>query len=315
MTTPQPRFDLSALTRPSGAFAMVAVDQREALRLMFAGGARALPDGSVPEEVRESVPDSVLTDFKITATRELSPYASGVLVDKQFAFDAVVRAGVVAPTCGLIAAADRFVPGSGEVVTDSVIDTDITADAVREQGAVAMKLLVVWRPDEDPARRIDMVERFVDRCADGGLVSIIEPVSRAPRGAGRWDEQAWNDGVLAAARELGGLGADLYKGEVPRHGVGPEDDIRRDCATLTEAVRSPWVVLSSGVPADAFPRAVQLACEQGASGFLAGRAVWRDCVGAEDLTAALRTDAVRRLRELGDLVDACAHPIPGGPAA
>ena len=155
------RFGISALARPSGGFAMLAVDQREALRLMFAGDAKPESDGSVGEAIRRAVPDSVLTDFKVTATEELTPHASAVLVDKQFAFDAIVRAGAVAPGCGLIAAADRFVPGYGEAVTDSVLDDEVRADEVRAQGAVAMKLLVVWRPDGEPARRIDLVESFV----------------------------------------------------------------------------------------------------------------------------------------------------------
>lgn len=294
------RYDLSALARPSGGFAMLAVDQREALRLMFAGTASPEGDGSVPPSVHAAFPDDVLTRFKVTATEMLSPYASGVLVDKQLAFDAVVEADVVAPGCGLIAAADRFVPGPGEVVSDAVLDEDVSPENVREQGAVAMKLLVVWRPDEPPLRRIGMVERFVQRCRDAGLLSIIEPVSRAPRGGGPWD---WDAGVLAAAKELGRLGADLYKAEVPLHGNGSDDEVRRACAGLSARIGSPWVVLSSGVPTDEFPRAVRLACHAGASGFLAGRAVWRLCVGAADLEYALRTSAVPRLRRLAEIVD------------
>lgn len=292
--------DLSALARPSGGFAMLAVDQREALRLMFAGDVPPEPDGSVPGWVRERYDDDTLRRFKLRATELLSPYASGVLVDKQFGLDAVLDAGAVAPGCGLIAAADEFIHGDGETVRDSVLDERIDAAALRARSAVALKLLVVWRPDEPPEPRIAMVRRFVRRCQDAGLLSIIEPVSRAPRSGGDWN---WNDGVLAAARELGALGADLYKAEVPLHGKGSDDEVRRDCARLGEHIDSPWVVLSSGVPAEEFPRAVRLACTQGASGFLAGRAVWRSCVGAADLDHALRTEAVPRLRQLAEIVD------------
>lgn len=293
-------YDTTALRRPSGAFAMLAVDQREAMRLMFAGDAAPLADGSVPPEVLAAVPDETLTRFKVEAARVLTPYASGVLIDTQFAFDAAVDAGAVAPGCGLIVGADRFVPGNGEVVTDAVLDEDVRPEVARARGAVAMKLLVVWRPDEEPRRRIEMVERFVARCADAGLVSIIEPVSKAPRAGGAFD---WNAGVHAAARELGALGADLYKAEVPLRGEGSADEIRRGCAALTSAIDSPWVVLSSGVAADEFPRAVELACREGASGFLAGRAVWRGCIGAPDLTEALTVDAVPRLQRLAAVVD------------
>jgi sulfofructosephosphate aldolase len=147
---------------------------------------------------------------------------------------------------------------------------------------------------------IALATRFVNRCRAAGLISIIEPVSRRPRDGRAWDRE---HGVLAAARELGALGADLYKAEVPLCGTGPEAGIRRRCAELTETIASPWVVLSSGVPRDAFPRAVELACQEGASGFLAGRAVWRPVIGAPDIDAALREDAVPRLRHLAAIVD------------
>jgi sulfofructosephosphate aldolase len=267
---------------------MLAVDQREAMRAMFA------------EHTPGPVPDQTLTRFKVEATRVLSPYASGVLVDRQFAFDAVTAAGAVAPGCGLIAAADRLIPGADEIVGAVEIDTEVVPAEVKAAGAVALKLLVLWRPDEAPDKRVAMVEEFVAMCRAAGLISIVEPVSRKPLDGRPWD---WADGVLAAAKELGSLGADLYKAEVPLHGEGDDAEILRGCEQLTAAIGSPWVVLSSGVRADLFPRAVELACKAGASGFLAGRAVWRDVIDAPDLGRALATEAVDRLRRLGDVVD------------
>lgn len=283
--------DLSVLARPSGGFAMLALDQRESMRAMFA------------EHQNTPVTDEQLTEFKLRAAAALSAHASGVLLDRQFALDRAVAQGVVAPDCGLIAAADEFLPDERELVADVRIDHAVDPDRMRRLGAVALKLLVVWRPDEDPRTRVAMVQDFVARCRRAGLVSIIEPVSRAPRRQDRDRDWDWDAGVLAAARELGSLGADLYKAEVPLHGDGTEPEVRRRCAALTEAVASPWVVLSSGVGQDRFPRAVELACREGASGFLAGRAVWRSVIAAADLDAALRREAVPRLRRLADIVD------------
>jgi sulfofructosephosphate aldolase len=280
---------ISALTRPSGGFAMLAVDQREAMRLMF------------QEHQDAPVPDEQVTAFKLAATRTLTPYASAVLLDRQFVLDRALDEQAVAPDCGLIVAADRFIPGPGEVVGDVAIDEDVDPAHYAARGAVAMKLLVLYRPDVAPAVRIALVEDFLDRCRTAGLVSIVEPVARAPLGGGDWDR---DEGVLAAAAELGRLGADLYKAEVPLRGAGPEQEIRRRCARITELVDSPWVVLSSGVAQDAFPRAVELACREGADGFLAGRAVWQSCIGAQDPDACLRQEAVSRLQRLGEVVDA-----------
>jgi sulfofructosephosphate aldolase len=222
------------------------------------------------------------------------------LIDKQFAFDQAVATGVVDPACGLIAAADHFIAGPDEFVADVEIDTAVVPEVVRDQGAVALKLLVIHRPDGDPDARIRMVEEFVGRCRSAGLISIIEPVSKAPRDGREWD---WDDGVLAAARELGALGADLYKAEVPLHGQGDAAEIHRRCEAITEAVDSPWVVLSSGVPHEIFPDAVRIACTAGASGFLAGRAVWASVIGSDDVERDLRAISVPRLEYLGAVVD------------
>ncbi len=291
--TSSPTLDLLApLRRPSGAFAMLAVDQREAMRAMFA------------EHQDEPVTDQQLVDFKVEATRVLSPYASGVLVDKQFALDRVIEQQAVHPSCGLIVSADRFVPGNGEFVTDVVIDDTVDPAHYRDHGAVAMKLLVIHRPDGDPAVRGSMVEAFVDLCHGAGLAAIIEPLAKAPRDGRAWD---WDECVVEAARELGPLGADLYKAEVPLKGSGTRDELRRACERITDVLPTPWVCLSSGVPADRFPGAVEAACDAGAQGFLAGRAVWAGVIGSDDLSRDLRSDAVPRLERLCAVVDAAVR--------
>ncbi len=283
---------VDALTRESGALAMLAVDQREALRVMTAQ-ARGCPV--------EAVTDADLTTFKVTATELLSPYASAVLIDHQFGWQPVLDAGVTAPTCALISSADHFVPSVDELVSDAVIDPTVDFARVRQQGAVAVKLLVVWRQEGDPGRRRETVSEFVRRARESGLVSIIEPVTRAPRAGGGWDREA---DIVAAAVELGDLGADVYKAEVPTLGRGSDEEIEKHCRHITEAVQGgDWVVLSSGVDADRFPEAVRVACSAGARGFLAGRAVWASVVGADNLRERLERNAAPRLQRLCQVVD------------
>ncbi|MBW4032969.1 MAG: aldolase [Acidobacteria bacterium] len=278
---------LADLKRPSGGFAMLAVDQREALRNMLADHQDA------------PVSDDQVRQFKLTAARVLSPFASAILIDRQFALDQAIEQHVVAPGCGLIASADHFDSAHGELVGEVTIDRKIDPVRLRAQGVVALKLLVLYRPDGGADERVEMVHEFIDICANAGLVSIIEPVSRQPLDGSVWD---WNDGILAAAQELGSLGADLYKAEVPFHGQADESVIRSACRELTRTIEGEWVVLSSGVAEDDFPSAVEWACAEGASGFLAGRAVWASSIGADDLEGTLRTKALERLRRLDAVV-------------
>lgn len=270
---------------------MLAVDQREALRVMMTEAT-----GSATP-----ISDAELVEFKLTAARILSPHASAVLIDRQFAFDRAVDAEVIAPGCGLISSADHFVPAHGELVGEVVIDRLVDPARVRDRGAVALKLLVLHRPDQPAGARRHMVDEFVAICDDAGLASIIEPVCRPPLDATlAWDH---DDAIVGAAEELGRRGADLYKGEMPSHGRGDETEMRERCRAISATVGSPWVILSSGVAEVDFPGAVELACEEGASGFLAGRAVWASCLRAPDVSACLRGPAADRLRRFAEVAD------------
>lgn len=269
---------------------MLAVDQREGLRAMMAAH----------QPVPVPVPDEALTAFKLQAIRVLTPYASAVLIDRELAWEQAISTHAAAPGCGLIAAADVLISSPAELVADVEIDDLVVPEAVAAQGAVAMKLLVLWRPGDAAAPRVAMVGDFVARCRRAGLIAVVEPVVRRPRDGSAWDREA---AILSAARELGDRGQDIYKGEVPLFGTGAEAEIRHAYAAIARVVRGPWVVLSSGVPQDAFSRAVEWACREGASGFLAGRGIWSGTIGAPDVAKALQDDAVPRLQRLCDVVD------------
>jgi len=282
-------YQLTDIARPSGGFAMLAVDQREAMRLMFAAAGEPQP-----------IADRILTDFKVTATKILTPYASAVLADRQFCLDEIVKQRVVAPSCGLIVAADEFLPGNGIPVDTVQIDRSIDPNAVRAQGAKALKLLVLWRSDEDPQQRLAMVADFVALCRSAGLISIIEPVVRPPRRGWTFDRE---EAIVQAATELGATQADLYKAEMPLGGKGNEKQLLSSALRLNAQMKMPWVILSSGVDANLFGRAVRIAMAAGASGFLAGRAVWASVIGAPDIGDMLRDVSVPRLQRLAEIVD------------
>lgn len=282
-------YTLNDITRPSGGFAMLAVDQREAMRLMFAAAGEPAPVG-----------DRVLTDFKVNAARILSPYASAILVDQQFCYRQVIEEKAIAKSCATIVAADEFIPGNGIPVDSVLIDKKIDPEAVKRDGAKALKLLVLWRSDEDPQQRLEMVNAFNQLCHASGLLSIIEPVVRPPRRGDKFDrEQA----IIDAAKELGDSGADLYKVEMPLYGKGPQQALLAASQRLNEHINMPWVILSSGVDEKLFPRAVRVAMTAGASGFLAGRAVWSSVIGLPDAQAMLRDISVPKLQRLGEIVD------------
>jgi sulfofructosephosphate aldolase len=273
------RVNLDMLARETGTFLMVAMDQRESLRTMLA-------------QHGHDATDERMERFKVAVARELSPHASGFLIDGGYV-------DVVAPLVphGLILAVDRLVQEPGAIVEDTSLDEDVVPPA----NAVALKLLVIWRDDERRAERVEMSQRFVEIAARHGLLSVLEPVVRVP-------EERREEAIVEAARELGAVRPALYKCQVPLAGRGNPAEITRWSREIDAVLPCPWVVLSQGVdPAD-FPRAVEAACKGGASGMLAGRAVWTATLEADDPTELLREESVPRLQQLAEIVDAHGRP-------
>lgn len=292
-TTSRPALDLDAIARPSGGLAMVAMDQRESLRHMFdlAGAGRPA--------------DDVLIRFKLDVAEALGPLASGFLIDRHYGFEAV-RVALPAET-GLILAADALTQEDGGPVEETALD-EVVLDQTDLAGVSALKLLVIWRRDAKREQRVRLVERFVAECRTRGVLSVLEPVVRATPeelDAGTWDLDV---AIREAAEELSPLGQSLYKVQVPMSGTGDEAAQRDASEKLNASITGPWVVLSQGVDRPAFLPAVEAACQAGASGFLAGRALWSDVVGRDDVPSALRELSVPRLEALIEVVDREARP-------
>jgi sulfofructosephosphate aldolase len=291
---------LARMARPSGAFAMVAMDQRESLRAMFAEN---LPE---PIELERRV------SFKVAVARVLSPHASAMLIDQPEGLEPILAAGALDPGCALIIAADDLVQPMGAAVDDTGVDRSVDLVAARRLGAVAAKLLVIWKPDRSAPDRASLVREFLDVSRGAGLPGIVEGVVRPPAGVSEADWTEREDALLEATRELGALHPDIYKAQVPFNGKAPGETITDRCRSMTDMLPCPWVVLSSGVSIEDYPAAVEAACRGGASGFLAGRAVWRDALVA-DPEPVLRERAVPRLQRLADIVDTVAGPGTAAP--
>ena len=287
--------DLARISRPSGAFAMLALDQRESLRTMLAASS---PD---------PVTDQALSDFKVEAARALAGDASAVLLDVAFGLGPVRAAGALPRSVGLIVAADRLTQEPGGPVESTDTDEGVLADDAIAAVADAYKLLIIWRSGREADARRRTVESFLEGCARRDRPGIVEGIVRAAPGV-RSRPEAHANLVLEAAEELAGFGPALYKAEVPMLGEGTDDEIEAASRRLTEAIACPWVVLSNGTPPERFDSATLAACRGGASGFLAGRAIWVRSLDAPDRGAHLRDVAAPRLRELARSVDGVARP-------
>ncbi|WP_255954277.1 hypothetical protein [Streptomyces odontomachi] len=290
---------VGALARPTGTFAMVAMDQRDSLRTMMI---------ERTGQPRERIDDATMTDFKLTVAQALGPSASALLIDRHYGFRELIARQVLPGGCAPVLAVDVLTQEPGGPVTDTALDETVDPRAAAADGVRALKLLVIWRRDGEQDRRIALAARFVELCRAAGLASVLEPVARPTAEEEADGTFVLNDAIVAAARELAPLRPSLYKCQVPNGGVGTVADLAAEAARVDAVVDVPWVVLSQGVDPARFPTAVEAACRAGASGFLAGRALWTAALGAPDTRATLHGPCAERLRQLGDIVDRYGRP-------
>ncbi|QAY73419.1 hypothetical protein ET445_08770 [Agromyces protaetiae] len=278
------------LALADGGFAMVALDQRESLRRMF------------PAVHGAEVDDDTLRRFKRDALEVLSPLASAVLLDRLYAIDDA-RPAELDDAAALIVAADVLNQPAGEPVFDTSLDPEVTVEYLHQVGADALKLLVIWRASDSADERAALVDSFLALSREAGVLSLVEGIVRPSDGREHWADHAErHEAILAAAAELGTTGTDLYKAEVPGYIPGDVSKVREHSERLTALVPVPWVVLSNGVAQADFADALREAVAGGASGFLAGRAIWSDTVAEDDPASALRSRSVARLDALGGIV-------------
>ncbi|MFJ9005519.1 hypothetical protein [Streptomyces canus] len=264
-----------------GFFSMVAVDQRESLRHMLREGQQL-----------DEVDDAALTGFKTAVVDSISEAASGILLDQQYGLEAAQRA-----RCPVILAADILSSSeAGGPVDIAAIDDTVTAETVDRFGAQALKLLLPWHP-QHRNEAIDLAHAFMALCRELGLPGVLEGVVR-PRKGRTASSGGFAEALIAAAVDLAPTRPDLYKTEVVFGSPADRHLATATAQAITDVMTCPWVVLSSGVAAHDFGAAVAASVAGGASGFLAGRAVWSGATIAPDPHGYLRSYAAANLQGL-----------------
>lgn len=291
---------LDDIATPEGTFAVVAMDQRNTLKRMYA--AVGIDDPGHDE----------LLGIKADVVSALGGVASAFLLDPTYGMPALGRADRSSgASYGVLVAAESQVRDTYEGEPRASYDPQQNAQWVVDQGGHAVKFLIQVRADRAvavgaldlTAEAIGVIRTVVDDCRACGVPSVIENLIYPIRGAADLSPGQRTDAIIGAARVLDELEPDLLKLEYPG---SPEA-----CRRLAKEIRSPWAVLSAGVAFDEFTRVLAVSCDEGgASGFIAGRAVWRDAVGmAPDARRAyLADEGVRRLEGCVEAISGRARP-------
>lgn len=275
---------LRALASPSGGISMLALDHRDAMRNAYRRAGI------------EQVDETTMIEAKVRVIDALGEHCSAVLLDAP-SVPACRRDGI-----GLLVPLEA----QGHEALDGgrltrLLDDFGPADAAR-LGAQGCKLLLYYRADHPATagRQLELVRAVAADCHRHRLALIVEPLVYRLRDE---DEQRFADAfgelVIAGAQDLAKAGADLLKMQHP----GGE----AACRTISEAIWPlHWTLLGgSEVDGETFLAQLRVACAAGASGFIAGRAIWGGALALPQgrQTAWLQEQARPLLMRLAEITD------------
>jgi len=287
---------------PTGIFSIVAIDHRGPLR-------RTLEKESPLGKTNEA-----LTALKRDIVKQLAPVSSAILLDPETAAGQCVADGSMPGQTGLIVALDTGSTGDPLNRTTSLVENWSVEKTVR-MGAAGVKMLLYYHPQAPEAEeREALVQKVAAECTRYDIPFFLEPLSYASDDSlGPLPPGQRRNVVIETARRLVPLGADVLKAEFPVDvSIEPNKDIwRQACEELTNASPVPWVLLSAGVSYDTFLKQVRIACEAGASGVMAGRAVWKEAVTLDRSARNhfLQNIAYERMRKLRCLCEELGRPF------
>lgn len=308
---------MDRLSTKDGFIEALAIDQRGALKKMI----KAL--GTEPEAKH-------IEDFKELVSKELTPFASSILLDPEYGLPA---ARARHEDAGLLLAYERTgydasTPGRLPDILD-----DWSVLRLKEQGADAIKFLLYYDADED--EKINhlkhvFVERLGSECVGEDIPFYLEIVSYDATNADA-NSSAYAKvkphKVLAAMEEFSKpqYKVDVLKVEVPVNmnfveGFAKDEVVysKEEAAgyfkAQAEATELPYIFLSAGVSAELFQETLRFAKAAGSTfnGVLCGRATWKNGVepfvksGEEETVNWLGTEGRKNIESLNEVVNETA---------
>ncbi len=296
---------LQEIANDHGLFTITALDHRGSLK-------RALN----PQNP-QSVPYEAMVEYKMKLLRHLASHSSAILIDPVYGAAPALARGLISGHQGFLVSleATGYKDVDGDRVTH--VAEGWSVEKIKRMGASAVKILLYYNPGSSTAaRQENFLRQAAEDCRRHDIPLLVEPMTYSIPGGPKKGMAEFArlkpKMVIETAARLCPLGIDVLKAEFPDDPDHEKDEavMAAHCRELTDAAGVPWVLLSAGVDYDTFRLQTQIACENGASGFLAGRAIWQEAPGlpeAEQETF-LSTTAVQRLQELTAIANEHGRP-------
>jgi tagatose 1,6-diphosphate aldolase len=278
---------LKALSNQNGVIAAAAMDQRESLKKAIAS-ARGVDVKAITWEM--------MSEFKSTVSRVLTPYASAILLDPEYGLEA---AKARASNAGLLLAYEES--GYDNTKQGRLPDLlpHVSVKRIVDWGANAVKILLYYTPfDEKDVNDIKhaFIERIGAECEFYQIPFFLEFVGYDPKGGNEkglefakikpqvvsgamaeFSKDQYHVDVLKVEVPVNleyVEGSGVYKGEKAYTRAEALEHFRKAAAVA----KKPFIYLSAGVGNAQFVESLNMAGEAGVefAGVLCGRATWKD---------------------------------------
>ena len=297
---------LQQISTAEGIFIICAMDHRGSLQAM------------IEKEQVEEVDYQEMVERKLELCAALAPYASAVLLDPNYGAAQCIVSGALPGNTGLLVSIEATGYQSDPQGRITTLLDGWSVEKIKRMGASAVKILVYYRPDlaEVANKQLKTIEKVAQECLKHDLPFLVEPITYAAKGEDAESPEfaARKPGlVIETARQITSLPIDVLKAEFPANLKYETDKAKLLglCQQLDEASRMPWVILSAGVDYEALREQVEIACQAGASGFLAGRAIWQEAIQLGDKRERVKflsTTVADRSKELAEIAAKYAVP-------
>jgi len=231
----------------------------------------------------------------------LQAQSTAMLLDPHYAVP--YSTDMLSPTKGLIVTLeDSLFEEADEGRLSSNID-DWSVSKIKRMGGDAVKVLAWYRPDAGQSvnqAQQDYVKRIGEECAKYDIPFLFEllvyPLSKDTHQTKEYIEMQGKkaDDVLKSVEEFAksDYGVDVFKLESPVNAKDADGsaDVQAVFDEMGRIAGRPWVMLSAGAGKAEFRNVLDHAFKAGASGFLAGRAIWLEAFSHYPDWAAIRRD-------------------------
>ncbi|RKO80039.1 tagatose-bisphosphate aldolase [Pectobacterium parmentieri] len=296
MTTAEHR-GYQLICNATGAMMVIACDQRGGMRTLLAP----------TSDAQVAITNETLGKTKYDITRYLAAEAGCVLVDPICAIPGLIDENILPRDTGLLIGLDASGwETSPEGYRISTMVEGVTARKVREWGATGGKIMIYLRPDIPDAntRNLETLRAVIRDFAQEDLLLVVEFLTYSLENESR---EAYTlrlpELIPAGCQACIDQGAKVLK--IPYPG---SDEACARVTTLCGEI--PWAVLSAGVDHATFLPQVESALKNGASGVIAGRSLWKDCISLDRNVSKekLSTVAVSRLNDIQALLKRYQRP-------